>query len=102
MASSRDADRCGAGNVSLRLGTVVVLALTTVSSARLSPVKSKPASGPVVMTASGPVRGEIEKGVIVFRGIRFAAPPEGDLRFRPPVPPIPWTEERPAVDFAPA
>jgi para-nitrobenzyl esterase len=44
----------------------------------------------------------MEKGVLAFRGIRFAAPPVGALRFRPPVPPAPWTEQRPALDFAPA
>lgn len=28
--------------------------------------------------------------VEVFRGIPYAAPPVGDLRFRPPISPIPW------------
>lgn len=28
--------------------------------------------------------------VEVFRGIPYAAPPIGDLRFRPPISPIPW------------
>jgi len=56
----------------------------------------------VVKTAAGPVRGETEKGVLVFRGIRYALPPVGRLRFRPPVRPAAWTEVRPALDFAPA
>jgi len=48
------------------------------------------------------VRGDIEGNALVFRGIRFAEPPIGRLRFHPPVPPAPWTEIRPALDFAPA
>ena len=65
-------------------------------------LESEANDGQVVKTASGPVRGEIEKGTLVFRGIRFAAPPVGSLRFRPPVSPTPWTEVQPALDFAPA
>ncbi|MCW2757931.1 MAG: pnbA [Nocardioidaceae bacterium] len=45
-------------------------------------------------TTSGPVRGVVEKGAAVFRGIPYAAPPFGDLRFQPPAPHEPWTEER--------
>jgi para-nitrobenzyl esterase len=58
--------------------------------------------GPVVKTATGSVIGATERGILVFRGIRFAAPPVGSLRFRPPVPPSPWTGVAPALDFAPA
>lgn len=65
-------------------------------------VESRGTDGVVVRTASGPVKGEKEKAVFVFRGIRYAAPPVGTLRFRPPVPPIAWTEVRAALDFAPA
>jgi para-nitrobenzyl esterase len=65
-------------------------------------VESKGTDGVVVKTASGAVKGEREQGVLVFRGIRYAVAPVGMLRFRPPVPPIAWTEVRSALDFAPA
>ena len=65
-------------------------------------VVSNGTGGVVVKTANGPVQGETEGGVLVFRGIRFAEPPVGKLRFRPPVPPAPWSDVRPALDFAPA
>jgi para-nitrobenzyl esterase len=65
-------------------------------------VVSKGTGGVVAKTAYGAVQGETENGVFVFRGIRFAEPPVGKLRFRPPVPPAPWSDTRPALDFAPA
>jgi para-nitrobenzyl esterase len=84
------------------VGALAVLALGAAFYGQLSAVESKGIGGVVVKTVSGPVQGEKEKGVVVFRGIRFATPPVGRLRFRPPVAPTPWTEVRPALDFAPA
>lgn len=50
-------------------------------------------SGPVVQTAGGPVRGLTDaKGLLMFRGIRYGAPPTGEFRFRPPRKPAPWVE----------
>ncbi|MDE0009452.1 MAG: carboxylesterase family protein, partial [Gammaproteobacteria bacterium] len=53
----------------------------------------------VVTTTSGPVRGETVDGVRVFRGIPFASPPVGDLRWKPPAPTTAWSEPRDALDF---
>ena len=51
-------------------------------------------------TAAGRVRGTVE-GVAVFRGIPFAQPPVGALRFAAPVPPRPWPGVREALAFGP-
>jgi para-nitrobenzyl esterase len=48
------------------------------------------------------VAGTVEDGLEVFRGIPYAAPPTGDLRFLPPAPVEPWTEVRGATAFGPA
>src|SRR5207249_2893615 len=56
---------------------------------------------PVVSTAAGQVRGRAEHGVAVFRGIPFAQPPVGDLRFAAPRPARPWAGVRDAVRFGP-
>ncbi len=51
------------------------------------------APGPVVRTDDGPVRGAaLQGGGAVFRGIRFAKPPVGPLRWRAPERPAPWTK----------
>src|SRR5271170_4973059 len=62
-----------------------------------------PDSSPIVVrTASGTLRGESAGGVQVFRGVPFAEPPVGPLRFRPPVRIKPWKGERDATRFAAA
>ncbi|HEX2560873.1 carboxylesterase/lipase family protein [Phenylobacterium sp.] len=58
---------------------------------------------PVVRTSFGPVRGLVQDGINVFKGVRYAAPPVGPLRFKPPEPPKPWTEPVDAIAYgAPA
>ena len=51
-------------------------------------------------TRQGRVRGEAGDGLAIFRGIPFARPPVGALRWRAPAPPEPWSGEREAVRFA--
>ena len=38
----------------------------------------------------------------VFKGIPYAAPPVGDLRWKAPQPVTPWTEPRACTAFGPA
>ncbi len=54
-----------------------------------------------VMTEYGLVQGVAAPGLSVYKGIPFAAPPVGDLRWRPPLPVAKWTGVRAATDFAP-
>jgi para-nitrobenzyl esterase len=53
----------------------------------------------VVSTASGAVRGTLREGLRSWRGIPYAAPPIGALRFRSPLPPEPWTGVRDTIDY---
>ncbi len=54
----------------------------------------------IVNTTNGPVRGySDDRGVHVFKGVRYGAPPVGELRFRPPQKPAPWTEAADATQY---
>ncbi|MGA8678018.1 MAG: carboxylesterase family protein, partial [Candidatus Acidiferrales bacterium] len=57
-----------------------------------------------VRTESGIVSGTLNSDgtVRMFKGIPFAAPPIGDLRWKPPHPPLAWQGIRPADKFGPA
>ncbi|MEZ5735521.1 MAG: carboxylesterase family protein [Novosphingobium sp.] len=57
---------------------------------------------PVVTLDSGSVRGEALGEGGAFRGIPFAAPPTGDLRWRDAVPVAKWQGIRDARNFGPA
>lgn len=52
------------------------------------------------MTDKGAVRGVAENGLTVYRGIPFAEPPVGELRWRPPQPAAKWEGVRDATKFA--
>ncbi|OBB46525.1 carboxylesterase/lipase family protein [Mycobacterium sp. 852002-51961_SCH5331710] len=55
----------------------------------------------VVDTAYGPVRGTDDGTVKVWKGVRFAAAPAGELRWRPPQPPQRWSEPADATRVGP-
>ncbi|MCL2111795.1 MAG: carboxylesterase/lipase family protein [Clostridiales bacterium] len=55
----------------------------------------------IVETKYGTLRGEDAGGVSVWRGIPYASPPVGDLRFRKPEPPASWEGVRDALAFGP-
>jgi para-nitrobenzyl esterase len=72
-------------------------------SARNLPVAGTDAQQPPpVRVEGGLVQGKLEAGLTVYRGIPFAAPPVGDLRWRPPRPAPSWDGIRQAASFAPA
>ena len=48
---------------------------------------------------SGDLVGTLEEGVAVFRGIPYALPPVGELRWRPPQPVGPWQSARDSSRF---
>ncbi|WP_285746594.1 carboxylesterase family protein [Lentzea sp. NBRC 105346] len=58
-------------------------------------------SQPEARTTNGTVRGGWETGVAVFRGIPFAEPPVGELRFAAPRPAKSWDGVRDALSFGP-
>ena len=55
--------------------------------------------GLIATTTHGCVRGLAERGVLLFRGIPYAAPPVGERRFQPPAPVPAWEGVRDALAF---
>ena len=76
---SRRAFLTNAGLATLALRGNLLRALTAPTLVDTKPV--------TVDTPSGALRGEQSSGVNIFRGVPFAEPPTGPLRFRPPTPP---------------
>lgn len=75
-----------------------------VSGAALALIAALPAhaveEAPRAVTEAGTVSGASVAGVDAFRGIAFAAPPVGDLRWRAPQPVRPWQGVRNASAYA--
>ncbi|MDE3103889.1 MAG: carboxylesterase family protein [Acidobacteriota bacterium] len=84
-----------------------VKSLLTTICVSLSPLLAQPAlaqaAGPQVRTDHGVVAGEAtaDHQVLAFKGIPYAAPPVGKLRWQPPQPAAPWQGVRQATDFGP-
>ncbi|MFX1344795.1 MAG: carboxylesterase/lipase family protein [Promethearchaeota archaeon] len=55
----------------------------------------------IVDTTHGKIRGYSRRGVIKFKGIPYAAPPIGSLRFKAPAPVEPWSGVLDATQFSP-
>jgi para-nitrobenzyl esterase len=63
------------------------------------PALARPDPSTIVTIADGALRGESKDGVVAFRGMPFAAPPVGDLRWRAPQPVARWTGVRDASRY---
>jgi para-nitrobenzyl esterase len=84
---------------------VVVLARLIFGSAafaQLAPPPPRPPlplDGPTVKVEQGQLQGSMDNGVVVFRGVPYAKPPVGDLRWRAPQPAEKWSGVRSANAF---
>lgn len=78
-----------AGLRALGAAMAAVLAMTGAAAAQAAPVQ----------TQGGAVQGVDKDGVTSWLGIPFAAPPVGDLRWRPPQAPASWQGVRVADHF---
>ena len=56
-------------------------------------------TAPVVHIDIGQLQGVIDDGVVSYKGVPFAAPPVGELRWRPPQPALRWIGVRQAKEF---
>jgi len=89
--------RCTVGKAS-RLARHLLWALAVATAWGISSAafQQPPA---LVRAEGGELQGVVADGVESFKGIPFAAPPVGDLRWRPPQPAAPWAGVRQAAEF---
>jgi para-nitrobenzyl esterase len=81
-------------------GTALV---TLAACSKADPAAVKPSADPtLVSTTLGQLRGISVDGVVEFRGVRYAQPPVGPLRFQAPKKPEPWQGETAATDYGQA
>ncbi len=65
------------------------------------PVWAQAANGPMVETATGRIRGYVDEGVRIFKGVPYGADTAGSNRFMPPKAPTAWTGVRDAASYGP-
>jgi para-nitrobenzyl esterase len=73
----------------------------TVSMATGAEASSHPPGQPstIVTVEGGRLRGTLDRDILSFKGIPYAAPPVGALRWRPPQPVVAWRGDRDAGAF---
>ena len=77
----------------MRLGILTAVAGLAFATAALA--------APVKITG-GQIEGAVEDGLTIYRGIPFAAPPVGPLRWKPPQAVPAWSGVKRTVEFGPA
>ncbi len=89
------------GAVALAFAVALLGPIAAPAAPAGGPAGAAGAHDPLVRTHAGPVVGLREGTLAEFRGIPYAAPPLGRLRWQPPAPVHAWQRPRAARDFAP-
>lgn len=85
----------------LRQSAIVVGAAAAASFEKVPVIaRTLAVDSPVAATKSGPVRGYLDNGINVFKGVRYGADTT-KRRFLPPALPEPWTGVREALNYGP-
>ena len=82
--------------IKLMKKTTFVITIFVIFIAELA-IAQQPAP---VKVEQGLLQGILEDGITVYKGVPFAAPPVGELRWRPPQPPVHWEGVRKADKYS--
>jgi cholinesterase len=83
-------------NIDTILNILFLFIIVEINGALTAPIEYV-----TVQTTFGPVKGirELNTGYEYWKGIPYAAPPVGSLRWKPPMEPTPWSEVKDTVEF---
>ncbi len=82
------------------VGIITAIAITVVSSFALTPT-ARAANPEHADIDTGALQGATSEGVVSFKGVPFASPPVGALRWAPPKPVEHWRSVRDATHYGP-
>ncbi|WP_321507503.1 carboxylesterase family protein [uncultured Methanoregula sp.] len=83
-----------------RKGYILVICLVIAGFLFFAGCTQKAPDTTVIKTDAGYISGINQDGIRVYHGIPFAAPPVGDLRWRPPAPVQPWGDIKEAKEYS--
>ncbi|WP_232661978.1 carboxylesterase/lipase family protein [Pseudonocardia sp. TRM90224] len=86
------------GPMGQKSGLAVVVALLLGLAGACASEPEQGASGCTAATSIGQIAGRPAGDLCAYKGIPYAAPPVGDLRFKPPQPAAPWQDTLQATD----
>src|SRR5580698_9386101 len=76
------------------------LLLAALAASAFIPASAQDTPGPIVTVTGGQVQGALSASPgAVFKGIPYAQPPVGNLRWREPQPVTKWAGARPATEY---
>ena len=82
-----------------RAGYILAACLIVAGLVLISGCTQQVQDSTIVKTDAGFVSGINQSGIQVYLGIPFAAPPVGDLRWRPPAPVTPWEGVKAVTEY---
>lgn len=90
--------------ISFRTGAlgVLIMGLAGLAPSYSTEGPAMSSAAPIVDTSAGRLEGSAENSLHVFKGIPYAAPPVGALRWKPPAAVSAWSGIRKATEFGPA
>jgi para-nitrobenzyl esterase len=81
------------------MATKLMMSSAALFGLTLATVLPLRAASEQVTIAGGTIEGKVDDGVSSFKGVPYAAPPVGDLRWRPPQPAKPWSGVKATTEY---